>query len=379
MRRSRAVLRALGAAGLALLLAAQPATAVTWQPSVTLSGTSETVGGAPGSIAVSLGRVFVTYVEDQRAWVRTSADGGVTFLPPFPVSDAAAVASSPSVAAGSGTGYVEWTETPPGGTPQVWFRRSTDGGASWSTAVAMTPAGTSAVTDGRLFAISGRVFLVYTDDVLDHVLVRRSTTSGLSFGDPVVVGTSHTGGRVTMAFGDQVTYLAWESSVGNVRLRRSTTGGISWGEVRTIQLDSSGHTVLALPWLAARGSRAIIAMRATSGIVVRSTADRGATWAGRIRVTGSAIGAPVITRSASGWWLAYASCGGTDCEAMKLALRTSRDGVTWSSPASVAGGGLMFALGGAFSSRDGRVWLSWRQEPTWEWIGVYVVKARGGS
>ena len=100
MRRSRAVLRSLGAAGLALVLAAQPAAAVTLQPSVAISGTGETVSGALGSIAVSAGRVFVTYLEEQRAWVRVSADGGATFAPPVPVSDPTAVATSPSVAAG---------------------------------------------------------------------------------------------------------------------------------------------------------------------------------------------------------------------------------------------------------------------------------------
>ena len=132
MRRSRAVLRSVGAAALALVLGAQPAAAVTWQPSVALSGTGETVHGSLGSIAASAGRVFVTYIEQQRAWVRTSADGGVTFTPPVLVSDPTAVASSPSVAAGSGTGYVAWTETPSGGTSRVWFRRSTDAGATWS-------------------------------------------------------------------------------------------------------------------------------------------------------------------------------------------------------------------------------------------------------
>ena len=142
--------------------------------------------------------------------------------------------------------------------------------------------------------------------------------SGAAFGAPVTVGTSHTNGPVTMAFGDRVIYIAWESSVGSVRLRRSTTGASSWGAARTIQLDTSGHTVGAAPWLAARGSRAIIATSTNAGIVVRSTADRGATWAGKVRVTGSgAIGAPIVTRSASGWWLAYASCGVDDCEAMK--------------------------------------------------------------
>ena len=380
MRRSRAVMRSVGAASLALVLAAQPAAAVTLQPSIAISGTGETVSGALGSIAVSAGRVFVTYIEEQRAWVRASADGGATFAPPVPVSDPAAVATSPSVAAGSGTGYVEWTETPTGGTPRVWFRRSTDAGATWSTAVALTPPATSAVTNGRLFAVLARVFLVYVDDIADRVLVRRSTTSGAAFGAPVSVGTSHTNGPVTMAFGDQVIYIAWESSVGSVRLRRSTTGASSWGAARTIQLDTSGHTEGAVPWLAARGSRAIIATSTKAGIVVRSTADRGATWAGKVRVTGSgAIGAPIVTRSASGWWLAYASCGVDFCEAMKVTLRTSRDGVSWSSPKRIAVGGLTYSLGGAYSSTDGRVWLSWLQEPSWEDWGVYVVKARGGS
>ena len=91
MRRSRAVMRSVGAAALALVLVAQPVVAVTLLPSVALSGTGETVHGSLGSIAASAGRVFVTYIEQQRAWVRTSADGGVTFTPPVQVSDPTAV------------------------------------------------------------------------------------------------------------------------------------------------------------------------------------------------------------------------------------------------------------------------------------------------
>jgi len=174
-----------------------------------------------------------------------------------------------------------------------------------------------------------------------------------------------------MAFGEQVIYIAWESSTGNVRLRRSTTGGITWNAATTLQLDHSGHARLARPWLVARGRRAVLATQSTvtlGTIALRVTTDRGASWGATKRPTSTALydRHPIVVAGSAGWWLATRSCDPRECEINSLQVRTSSDGLTWSGPTRAGGGGLLYPLGGVFAPATGRVWWAWIQEPTYE-------------
>ncbi len=118
----------------------------------------------------------------QRAYVRTSSDGGLTWSDPVAVSKASEHASSPMVeATGDGDIRLVYMLTSGGGDVDrwnAWYRRSTDGGVSWSRPVNISdkdagaaykhPSGFEeiygdygeiAITDtGKTFAIWGEAF-----------------------------------------------------------------------------------------------------------------------------------------------------------------------------------------------------------------------------
>jgi hypothetical protein len=77
----------------------------------------------------------------QRIFVRTSADEGVTWTSATTVSTVGRMALGPaSEATGSGDVRLWFAERRPAARWNIWYRRSTDGGATWSTAVRISDA-----------------------------------------------------------------------------------------------------------------------------------------------------------------------------------------------------------------------------------------------
>ena len=84
----------------------------------------------------------------QRAYVRSSTDGGLTWSPRIAVSSASEHASSPMVeATGDGDVRLVYMQTSGGGDVDrwnAWFRRSTDGGRTWSAPLRISDASSGA-------------------------------------------------------------------------------------------------------------------------------------------------------------------------------------------------------------------------------------------
>jgi BNR repeat-like domain len=77
----------------------------------------------------------------QRIYVRTSSDGGATWTAKTTVSTVGRMATAPAAeASGDGDIRLWFAERRPAARWNIWYRRSTNGGASWSTAVKISDA-----------------------------------------------------------------------------------------------------------------------------------------------------------------------------------------------------------------------------------------------
>jgi hypothetical protein len=77
----------------------------------------------------------------QRIYVRTSTNGGLTWTPPITVSTVGRMTTAPAAeATGNGDIRLWFAERRPTHRWNIWYRRSTDGGATWSTAVRISDA-----------------------------------------------------------------------------------------------------------------------------------------------------------------------------------------------------------------------------------------------
>jgi len=259
---------------------------------------------------------------------------------------------------------------------RLWYRRSTDGGATWDEPVQVETASTHGIGLPQLLAAGDTVLLAFTDGTNGRIFVARSLDGGTTFATPFALGTttntpwagdSSFDGAISMAAGTGVTYLVWASSTSEVVVRRSFDGGSHW--TRAVVLENTiGY---AWPRVAAAGRSAIVETRHYDGkpmrAVIRLTTNRGSTW--RPNATVSAGARPAweswIEYAAGRWRLLYAQCIVTDClQGAKggwgLWYRESANGTAWTAPIRVTSPERPIPdVGGMGSTTTGATWIAW--------------------
>ncbi len=189
--------------------------------SVNLTSTRGLTGSA-GVKADAAGRLHLVYEDDSAAvlgnevFYRRSTDGGVTFSAPLRLTAAGATGTDTVVAADSaGRVVAAWTGRATGDTTdRLFVARSTDGGATFSPAVAASPTDQSAFFPAVAIDKSGNVLVVYLDGApgVPNIESVRSTDGGATFDAPQTLNEQTTGGitRPSVVFDSKgVAYLAY--------------------------------------------------------------------------------------------------------------------------------------------------------------------------
>jgi hypothetical protein len=347
----RACSRAAGAIGLALalcLLIPLQAAALTWGSPKSLSVWGQTYLW-PGSLgATSNNRAHVVYIESVVGTTiveyRSTSNGAASWGAPFQLSSGAvSVATQPSLAATGLAVDAVWVQGTNTGL-KVIYRRSLDAGTTWQRPLGLTSSGISqfprVARDG-----AGHVVVAWTDGQTGKIRVRASANGGRTFGSAIVVGTTtnipngftHLQGFPAFAVGSGIIYLAYYTSTSTLRVRRSTSGGASWSAAATLTTSASGY----FPGLAANGSKALLGYSLHSGstsyAVYRRTTDKWSHWSSpsALAATTPPSYEPFLSYSGGAWRAVYERCA-TSCGTSGAYYRSSTDGVTWSSPATIA-------------------------------------------
>jgi hypothetical protein len=345
--------------GLALLLSVpSQAMALTWGP--TRAITSDEQGAAwPGSTVAYSSGVAVAYRHivggEFGSYVRRSTDGGTSWTSPTQLNAPGTRSSRPALAAGGNTLDAVFTESNDNGaTSQVIYRTSANGGATWSSPIALSPTGTLAGFPS--VARSGTMVVVaWTNAVTGKVGVRASGNGGATFKARVDLATTvnqpfvDSAGDFSLEAWATVIYtagvinVAFQTSERTLRLRRSGNNGGTWTSALTLATNVDGGE----PSLAASGTKVLIAYTVLPAGSVnghaayRRSGNSGKSWSAPAAFSGGSArpsGSPVVAFRSSRWRVAFTRCIDVGCDEQQVYYRQSADGSLWGVTTKVTSG-----------------------------------------
>jgi hypothetical protein len=175
---------------------------------------------------------------------------------------------------------------------RLFYRRSTDGGVTWSTPLALTSAASRIADTDVARRTTSHVAVAWTGLSTGNIYTRTSTDGGKTFGPTRFAAKSANSepgrtviyrGDVKLALGTGVMYLAYSSARDTVSMRRSTTGGSTWSAATVMTRNGSEDGSLV-----ASGSSAAFAYTTTATgtmkAVVRRTTNKGSSWSGAVHL-----------------------------------------------------------------------------------------------
>jgi hypothetical protein len=148
--------------------------------------------------------------------------------------------------------YVVWRDNSEG-TEQIYFKRSTDGGASFETGLSeqLTLSNNTAKSqdaiEPQVASDKSNVYAVWSqgdfDSNLTDIFFKKSTDGGASFGDTINLSNSFNihSTLPSLTLLNENVYTAWTEGPlndGEVYYRRSTDGGASFGETVNLSNDT---------------------------------------------------------------------------------------------------------------------------------------------
>ncbi|MGH9876975.1 MAG: hypothetical protein ACRD5H_05000, partial [Nitrososphaerales archaeon] len=184
-----------------------------------------------------------------------STDNGATWQPTVNLSNNPGDSFFPQVFVSGSNVYVSWLQlNSDDELPNIFFRRSTDNGASWGAKIKIFSSGTVGTLSPEYFqlAASGsNVYVIWKEDG-DIISFRRSTDNGATWKSIFNLSTNAKfNTEVGLAVSGSNVYAAWTSSGKDAIFTRSTNNGSTWGP----DVNLSGDSPPALcPRIAASGS-----------------------------------------------------------------------------------------------------------------------------
>jgi hypothetical protein len=225
-------------------------------------------------------------------FVSSSANGGASFAPAVAVSGGFAGAGGVMRALGPSV-HVAWAQVV-ANRNEVFYSRSLDSGASFSTPLNLSNSATLNSGFPQLALAGANVYVVYRET--EHRLA-RSTDGGASFSAPVDLTSGFAdqhglGGGPQLAASGAVLHVIWYSDPGTpgdyyIFHRSSLDGGDNFGATTNLSPIPPPSTH-GLGVLAAEGSNAYVAWSLAGEVWIRQSVDSGASFAAAVNVSASA-------------------------------------------------------------------------------------------
>jgi len=205
------------------------------------------------------------------------------------LSNMSGISIFPAIAVSGSNVYVAWTNDTTGNN-EIYFKRSTDNGATWKDSKQLTTSGTS--MNLAIAASGSSVYVAWFegDTGNNEIYFKRSTDSGATWKAAKRL-TSNSGDSrypAIAASGSNV-YVAWEDdSPGDfeIHFRRSADNGATWLTAKKLTNNLGSSTS---PAIAASGSNVCVTWQdmnpGNEEVYFRRSADNGATWLTAKRLT----------------------------------------------------------------------------------------------
>jgi Neuraminidase (sialidase) len=234
-----------------------------------------------------------------------STDGGATWSTDLKLS-ATGIAFEPSIAVSGDTVHVVWDGLPsvlPGEPLEVYYVRSTDAGATWDSVIRLTSDSVDYAWQPSVAAAGATVHVAWYDGrngpaFPAEIYYKRSTDGGATWGSDVRLTNSAPASEwVSIAAAGQRVHVAWsdarDGGVYEIYYKCSTDGGVTWpaspgGDMR---LTSPDRVTSYFPSIAASDSFVHVVWddgrdgTGTDGVYYRCSTDGGTTWGSDMRLS----------------------------------------------------------------------------------------------
>jgi len=260
----------------------EPAQRLTWNPGESFR---------PRVAVDSSGGVHLVWSDttpgDSEIYYKQSTDGGGTWATSQRLTFSSGSSGNPDIAVDStGKLHVVWEDKAPGNS-EIYYKRSPDGGATWSTSKRLTWNEGTSWSPAVAVDSSDSVHAVWSESTPGNfeIYYKKSTdggatwstsknlssTSGNSFSPAIAVDSS-----------DRI-HVAWsDATPGNTEIyyRKSTDGGAAWSTSKRLSwtAEASAQPAIAVD---ASGRIHVAWSDATTGdseIYYKKSSDGGATW-----------------------------------------------------------------------------------------------------
>lgn len=223
-----------------------------------------------------------------------STDGGATWSTPRNVSSSTGYSFSPRIAVDSTGGInVVWVDTTPGN-QDVFFSRSTNGGASFSTPQNLSNDAPDSASPQVGVDTSGNISVVWENDDITYGIMYRHSTDGVTFSTATNLATNTTGSfGPQMAIGvDGSISVVWEDDFNfqsDISFSRSTDKGATFSTPKNLS-NNSGNSFSAQVAVDLSGNIAVAWTDNTPGnndILFTHSSDGGVTFASTKNISNS--------------------------------------------------------------------------------------------
>ncbi|OGD20219.1 MAG: hypothetical protein A2Y69_06705 [Candidatus Aminicenantes bacterium RBG_13_59_9] len=210
---------------------------------------SSTLGGSmsPATAIGSGDSVHVVWQESTpgnwEIYYKKSTDGGSTWNAARRLTWTDGESLNPAIASGDNI-HIVWEDEAPGNY-EIYYKRSTDGGTTWGSAKRLTWTSAGSFAPTIAMGTSGQVHVAWSDDATgnDEIYYRRSTDGGATWNGARRL-TWTTGGSFSPAIAvdssDQI-HIAWHddtSGDNEIYTKMSTDGGTTWSKIDRLTVNS---------------------------------------------------------------------------------------------------------------------------------------------
>jgi len=218
---------------------------VTWGPDTRLSFAP--YGSGYPSVGVSGADIHVVWHDfrdgNYEIYTKRSTDHGTTWGPETRLTNDIGVSWYPSVAVSDSTVHVVWVDLRDSGSGEIYYKRSTDHGATWGPDTRLTNEPAPSY-QASVAVFDSNVHVAWCDnrDGNIEIYTKRSTDNGTSWeSDTRLTYDTATSRYPSLAVSGSNVHLVWEDNRnGNDEIygKRSTNNGTSWGSDTLLTTDS---------------------------------------------------------------------------------------------------------------------------------------------
>ena len=209
---------------------------LTWEDDIRLTNNA----GVSGNPSVTVSGQFVHFVwEDEtignyKIYYKRSTDGGASWEADVQLTNNFAMSWRPSVSVSGSVVHVVWTDKRDGANGEIYYKRSTDGGVSWDTDTRLT--NDPSVSSNCSVDVSGQVVHVFWNDDRDgnfEIYYKSSTDEGASWGTDIrLTNNSDVSNYPSVTSSGSIIHVVWEDyrDGSEIYYKSSTDGGLNWDE-----------------------------------------------------------------------------------------------------------------------------------------------------